>query len=167
MWVQVEVLDALRGNIGAEPFPPDITVSVYRTMTTGVCLLFAPSQSVNQILRMLRTHRLSRATLFLRNYSTRPLPLSTKRPSRLSQINKPPLSLDHFLLRQRVLALYRTIIRTCHKLPSPTREELRHYAREEFEQRREVTELRQVRYLLSTGKAEYERMRGQVGGAGR
>jgi len=42
---------------------------------------------------------------------------------------------------------------------------MKHYAREEFEQHREVTELRQVKYLLSTGKAEFERLRGQVGGA--
>ncbi len=43
---------------------------------------------------------------------------------------------------------------------------MRRYAREEFERRREVTEMRQVRYLLSTGKADFERFRGQIGGAG-
>lgn len=38
------------------------------------------------------------------------------------------------------------------------------YARGEFELRREETDLRKIRYLLSTGKADFDRLRGQVGG---
>ena len=91
-----------------------------------------------------------------RTYATR----STIRRSLLA--NK-SLSLDHFLLRQRVLALYRTIIRACHRIPSPIREEMRDYARAEFERQKEVEDLRQIRYLLSTGKAEFDRLMGQVG----
>jgi len=91
---------------------------------------------------------------------------SRKHPTRLPP-NKIPLSLDHFLIRQRVLALYRSIVRACHKIPAPTRDEMRLYAREEFERRRNTGDLRQIRYLLSTGKAELDRLRGQVGGVGR
>lgn len=74
--------------------------------------------------------------------------------------NKPPLSLDHFLLRQRVLAFYRTIIRACNRIPSTIREEMREYARAEFERQKEVEDLRKIRYLLSTGKAEFDRLMG-------
>jgi len=40
------------------------------------------------------------------------------------------------------------------------------YAREEFERQREVVDLRKVRYLLSTGKTEFERLGKQVSGGG-
>ena len=90
-----------------------------------------------------------------RTYAT-----TTSHPSRLP--NKPPLSLDHFLLRQRVLAQYRTIIRACYKIPSPIREEMKGYAREEFERQRDVEDLRIIRYLLSTGKVEFDRLMGQI-----
>ena len=98
---------------------------------------------------MLPFHSLSRT------YAT-----STIRPSRLR--NKPPLSLDHFLIRQRVLALYRTIVRACYRIPSPIREEMREYARAEFERQKEVEDLRKIRYLLGTGKAEFDRLMGQI-----
>ncbi|KAL9138158.1 MAG: hypothetical protein Q9175_000629 [Cornicularia normoerica] len=88
----------------------------------------------------------------VRNYAT-----ASTRSSRLPS-SKPPLSLDHFLLRQRVLSLYRTTVRACHKIPPPTREEMKKYAREEFEQHKAVEDLRKIRYLLSTGKAEFERL---------
>lgn len=78
----------------------------------------------------------------------------------------PPLTLSHFLLRQRVLSLYRSIIRACRRLPPSTRDEMRLYAREEFEQRRNEGDLRTIRYLLSTGKAEFERVGRLVGGVG-
>jgi len=92
----------------------------------------------------------------LRTYATK------QRPSRFPSA-KSPLSLDHFLIRQRVLALYRSIMRESRTIPSPTREEMRGYAKEEFERHREVEDLRNIRYLLSAGKAEMDRIRGQVG----
>ena len=100
---------------------------------------------------MLPLHSLSRT------YATS---TSTIRHSRLA--NKPPLSLDHFLLRQRVLAFYRTIVRACDRIPSPIREEMREYARAEFERQKDVEDLRKIRYLLSTGKAEFDRLMGAV-----
>ena len=96
----------------------------------------------------------------VRSYAT----ASTRSPRLPS--TKTPLSLDHFLLRQRVLSLYRTIIRACHKMPPSTSAEMRKYAREEFEQHKRVADLRKIRYLLSTGKTEFERLGKQVSGMG-
>ena len=86
-----------------------------------------------------------------------------------SRLSKPlpgqTLTLSNFLLRQQALALYRSIIRSCHRLPDPkAREEMRKYAREEFERQREVTEVRKIRYLLSTGRVEWKRFGGMFGG---
>lgn len=79
----------------------------------------------------------------------------------------PPLSLPAFLLRQQVLSLYRTVLRTTFQLPksASTRQELRDLARAEMERNRSVADLAQVRYLLSAGRAEVERLNGLVGGA--
>ena len=80
--------------------------------------------------------------------------------------NKAPApTLKHFLLHQQALSLYRSIIRSAHRLPSPpARDEMRAYAREEFERSREITDLTRIRYLLSTGRAEWVRLRGMFGG---
>lgn len=79
----------------------------------------------------------------------------------------PPLSLPAFLLRQQVLSLYRSILRTTHQLPksAPTRHELCDFARTELERNRSVDDLAHVRYLLSAGRAEVERLKDLVGGA--
>ncbi|KAJ5465104.1 uncharacterized protein N7458_000790 [Penicillium daleae] len=102
-----------------------------------------------------------------------------------SKLKKPAISLDHFIQRQRVLSLWRDIVRALHSMmtldvvplslktaylifilqleapPSPTRDELRSYARHEFERNREVTDLAlTVSHTLSDlGKAEFETMR--------
>ncbi|PLB38718.1 LYR motif-containing protein 2 [Aspergillus candidus] len=77
-----------------------------------------------------------------------------------SKLKKPAVSLDHFIQRQRVLGLWREIVRALHKIPpSSTRDELHNYARHEFERRRDITDLQHIRYLLSTGKAEFDTMR--------
>ncbi|KAK3322019.1 hypothetical protein B0H66DRAFT_186252 [Apodospora peruviana] len=75
------------------------------------------------------------------------------------------LSLDHFLQRARVLSLYRTIIRGTRRIKDPTtRAETRRFAREEFERRRDVKDLSHIRYLLSTGKTEWESMERYIDG---
>ncbi|KAK8016976.1 hypothetical protein PG993_015165 [Apiospora rasikravindrae] len=75
------------------------------------------------------------------------------------------LSLEHFLQRSRVLALYRTIMRgTGHIKDVTTRNETRSFARSEFERHRGVTDLGHIRYLLSTGKTEWETMERYIGG---
>lgn len=43
---------------------------------------------------------------------------------------------------------------------------MKRYAREEFEQHRGVEDLRKIRYLLSIGKTEYERLGKEVSGMG-
>ncbi|KAK0648879.1 hypothetical protein B0T16DRAFT_122444 [Cercophora newfieldiana] len=75
------------------------------------------------------------------------------------------LSLEHFLQRARVLSLYRTIIRSTRRIADPTtRAETRRFAREEFERHRGVTDLNHIRYLLSTGKTEWESMERYIDG---
>ncbi|KAJ0419288.1 complex 1 protein-domain-containing protein [Aspergillus carlsbadensis] len=85
--------------------------------------------------------------------------LAAVNPTR-SKLRKPTISLDHFIQRQRVIALWREIVRALNKIPnSPTRSELRDYARQEFERHRNVTDLQHIRYLISTGKSEFDMMR--------
>lgn len=92
--------------------------------------------------------------LCVRGYASRPRP-------RLGDT----LSLEHFLQRARVLALYRTIIRATRRIPDPaTRAETRVMARAEFERNRHVTDLDHIRFLLSTGKTEWENMERYIDG---
>ncbi|KAE8551740.1 hypothetical protein TMatcc_001720 [Talaromyces marneffei ATCC 18224] len=82
---------------------------------------------------------------------------ASKKPSRL---RKPALSLDQFIQRQRVLSFWREIIRAVYKIPpSPTRTELRDYARNEFKRNKSVEDVAHIRYLLSAGKTEFDTMR--------
>lgn len=84
-------------------------------------------------------------------------------PLRPTRLRQPALGLDHFLQRQRVLSLYRTILRTVYKIPpSATRDEMYTYARTEFERHRSVSDLTQIRYLISTGKTEFDGMKRYV-----
>ena len=39
---------------------------------------------------------------------------------------------------------------------------MREYARAEFERQKEVDDLRKIRYLLSTGKVEFDRLMGAI-----
>ena len=72
---------------------------------------------------------------------------------------KKVLSLEHFLQRQRVLSLWRDVVRATNKVPEvQTRGELRSFAREEFERYRHVDDLAHIRYLLSTGKEQLKSM---------
>jgi len=59
-----------------------------------------------------------------------------------------------------VLSLWRTILRSVYRIPrdGPSRRETVSYARAEFERNRSVRDLAQIRYLLSTGKVEFEGM---------
>lgn len=71
----------------------------------------------------------------------------------------PPLSFDHFIQRQRVLALWRDILRSVYKIPADRRTETVTYARKEFERNKHVHDIQQIRYLISTGKTEFDGMR--------
>ncbi|KAI2604315.1 uncharacterized protein GGS25DRAFT_507713 [Hypoxylon fragiforme] len=75
------------------------------------------------------------------------------------------LSLTHFLLRSRALSLYRSIMRGTKQISDPTtRAETRKFARTEFERRRDITDTDHIRYLLSTGKTQWESMERYIGG---
>ncbi|KAJ4393718.1 hypothetical protein N0V93_002933 [Gnomoniopsis smithogilvyi] len=75
------------------------------------------------------------------------------------------LSLDHFLQRARVLSFYRTIIRSTRRInDSKTREETRLFARQEFERHSHVQDIQHIRYLLSTGKTQWESMERYIDG---
>ncbi|KAK3904710.1 hypothetical protein C8A05DRAFT_13441 [Staphylotrichum tortipilum] len=91
----------------------------------------------------------------LRTYAT------SNRPSRLGKA----LSLDHFIQRTRALSFYRHILRSTRRIADPkTRAETRKFARDEFERHRGVTDLGHIRYLLSTGKTEWESMERYIDG---
>ncbi|KAK4664338.1 uncharacterized protein QC763_504610 [Podospora pseudopauciseta] len=77
----------------------------------------------------------------------------------------PTLSLEHFVQRSRALALYRHILRATRRIADPsTRADTRRFARQEFERNRGVTDLDHIRYLLSTGKTEWENMERYIDG---
>ncbi|KAI5921063.1 hypothetical protein F4810DRAFT_680059 [Camillea tinctor] len=106
-------------------------------------------------MRLIQTVSKLRSATAFRSYATNPA------KSRLGAT----LSLDHFLQRSRALSLYRTILRGTRRInDSTTRAETRSFARTEFERHRGVTDLTHIRYLLSTGKTEWESMERYIGG---
>jgi hypothetical protein len=88
------------------------------------------------------------------------LPATTTPTSSRLKNRKPPLSLQAFIQRQRVLALYRDILRSLYRhMPNPQRHESIAYVREEFWRNRNVDDVDRVRYLVSVGKAEWDTAR--------
>ncbi|RMD44276.1 hypothetical protein DV735_g764, partial [Chaetothyriales sp. CBS 134920] len=85
-----------------------------------------------------------------------------KAPPRPSS-RAPKLSLEHFIQRQRVLSLWRTIVRSIYKTPKDRRPELLAYAKGEFARHKHVTDLTQIRYLISTGKTEFDQVERYMG----
>jgi hypothetical protein len=84
---------------------------------------------------------------------------TSSRKAKLS--NKGPvLGLDQFIQRSKTLGLWREILRAVYKIPpSSTRDEMRRFARGEFEQQRHVTDLQHIRYLVSSGKTQFDAMK--------
>ena len=77
-----------------------------------------------------------------------------------SHLKRPVVgSLSDFILRQRVIALWRDIVRTADRLPKGSRYEMKKFAREEFERNRGVSDSVQIRYLVSTGKTQLDKMK--------
>ncbi|KAK2067820.1 hypothetical protein P8C59_001526 [Phyllachora maydis] len=75
------------------------------------------------------------------------------------------MTLDHFLHRNRALSLYRHILRATRRIgDAKTRAETRRFARDEFERHRDVTDISHIRYLLSTGKTEWQGMERYIDG---
>ena len=106
--------------------------------------------------------------LHMRLFTTNPALLYRTYTINSSHRRPLPLSLPAFLLRAQVLSLYRTILRTTRLLAKsdPTRNELKKFARSEFERNRNVQQddLSQVKSLVAAGRAEVERWRGLIGG---
>ncbi|TYK31461.1 LYR motif-containing protein 2 [Cucumis melo var. makuwa] len=59
--------------------------------------------------------------------------------------------LREFILRARVLKLYRQGLRIARKAPVDGRDELRHMMREEMEKNRKCNDRQKIRFLLSEG----------------
>lgn len=77
-----------------------------------------------------------------------------------SGARRPKLSLNHFLQRGRVLALWREVLRATNDLADEgVRTDMRRFARDEFERNRHVTDIDLIRYLISTGKAQLDATR--------
>lgn len=71
-----------------------------------------------------------------------------------------PLSLEHFLLRSRVLNLYRTIARAIYQIPDKhARREYMEHCKGEFRRNRDVTDTSQIRYLASEGSSQWSSIR--------
>jgi Complex 1 protein (LYR family) len=91
----------------------------------------------------------------VRQYATYAEPARMRRVAR----GKKVLSLDHFLQRQRALGLWRDIVRATNKIRHhDTKQEMRTFARDEFERSRNVQDLEHIRYLISTGKEQFKSM---------
>ncbi|KAI0304826.1 complex 1 protein-domain-containing protein [Russula brevipes] len=68
-------------------------------------------------------------------------------------------SLKHFILQQRVFALYRTAIRASRAVPDPaTRKETISWIRAEFERNRHVVDLDLVEAKLRAARRELEQV---------
>ncbi|KAJ7527356.1 hypothetical protein O6H91_16G049900 [Diphasiastrum complanatum] len=61
------------------------------------------------------------------------------------------LDLRSFLLRSRVLSLYRSALRTACRAPDNAQGELKRMVREEMERNRPMKDPQSIRYLLSEG----------------
>ncbi|WVZ74278.1 hypothetical protein U9M48_022485 [Paspalum notatum var. saurae] len=62
------------------------------------------------------------------------------------------LDLRAFILRTRVLSLYRQALRVTRRAPEHARDELRQTARAEFEKSRHCDDKQKIRFLISEGK---------------
>ncbi|KAI9512791.1 complex 1 protein-domain-containing protein [Russula earlei] len=75
------------------------------------------------------------------------------RPARVT------LSLKHFILKQRVLSLYRTAIRASRVIPDPaTRKETLSWIRAEFERNKHIVDLDLIGAKLRAGRRELEQI---------
>ncbi|KAL5557803.1 hypothetical protein UlMin_034014 [Ulmus minor] len=66
--------------------------------------------------------------------------------------------LRDFLVRARVLKLYRQALRTAQKAPVHARDELRQTIRQEMESNRDCNDRQRIRYLISDGLERLKRL---------
>lgn len=68
------------------------------------------------------------------------------------------LTLKHFILKQRVINLYRQAVRACRSIPDPhTRKETLSWIRAEFERNRHLSDTDLIEDKLSVGTRELKR----------
>ena len=67
-------------------------------------------------------------------------------------------SLDHFITRSKCIHLYRKIQRIVRSLDKTTKEELKEWARRDFERNRAETDIEKIKYLYSTGARQVQQM---------
>ncbi|KAK4186285.1 hypothetical protein QBC35DRAFT_501621 [Podospora australis] len=113
----------------------------------------------------MRRHLLAQARPLLARTHATCSSSSGSQPQRPSSKLGATLSLEHFVQRSRVLSFYRAILRSTRRISDPTTkaDTLRH-VRQEFERNKNVTDLGHIRYLLSTGKTEWESMERYIDG---
>ncbi|KDQ11574.1 hypothetical protein BOTBODRAFT_114311 [Botryobasidium botryosum FD-172 SS1] len=69
------------------------------------------------------------------------------------------LTLQHFLLRGHVLALYRSAVRASRSIPDlNTRQETLQWIRGEFERNRHVEDLEKIKTLLRVGRRDIKEL---------
>ncbi|XP_027333560.1 uncharacterized protein LOC113848301 [Abrus precatorius] len=68
------------------------------------------------------------------------------------------MDLQDFLLRARVLKLFRQALRIAGRAPSSSRAELRQTIRQEMENNRNCNDKRRIRYLISEGLDRLKRL---------
>ncbi|MBN3291670.1 LYRM2 protein, partial [Polypterus senegalus] len=74
-----------------------------------------------------------------------------------SMIPPAALNLKQFLQRQKVLSLYRSILRTIRKVPDKEDQQyLKNWAREEFKRNKNVKEEDVIRMMLTQGRRQLE-----------
>ncbi|KAL0934842.1 uncharacterized protein CTRU02_209433 [Colletotrichum truncatum] len=99
-----------------------------------------------------------------RSYSNGPAKSRLGKTLSLDHVRKSSISCTH-IYRSRALSLYREIIRGTRRIADPnTRAESQRYARDEFERHRDVTDIGHIRYLISTGKTEWQGMERYIDG---
>ncbi|PWY97674.1 hypothetical protein BCV70DRAFT_202618 [Testicularia cyperi] len=77
------------------------------------------------------------------------------------------LTLEHFLLRTRALALYRNYLRATRDIPNPeARWETIQWFRDDFVKNKHVTETQDIKDLLMQGHRFLRQMQGQMSLAG-
>ncbi|PIN01527.1 hypothetical protein CDL12_25963 [Handroanthus impetiginosus] len=68
------------------------------------------------------------------------------------------LDLQDFLLRARVLKLYRQALRISRRAPGDSRDELRRIVRQEMENNRTCNDRQRIRFLISDGLERLKRL---------
>ncbi|KAL7888879.1 hypothetical protein AOLI_G00038530 [Acnodon oligacanthus] len=78
----------------------------------------------------------------------------------VSKLPATALTLKQFLQRQRVLGLYRSMLRTIRQVPDEAdRKYLRDWAREEFKRNKEATNQDAIRMMLTQANNHLEELR--------